>query len=84
MIILYKLELLFAHHIEEFVIVFSALHLIEQEFHRINGVHGGKKLAQDPDLVENTVIEKEFFLTGTGTVDVDSREDSFSASLRSR
>ena len=66
---------LFAHGSQEILVVLGAFHLAEQKLHAVNGVHGRKHLAQNPDPVQGLGSEQQLFLAGAGTVYVNGRED---------
>ena len=63
---LFPIPCLFAHGIDEFFVRLGAAHLVEQEFHAVDGRHGCKDLAEDPDALEYVVGEEEIFLAGSG------------------
>src|SRR5476651_551649 len=65
-----------AHHIEELTVVFSGLHLVEDELHRFDLVHRVQQLAQDPDLLQLVRLDQQFLAAGARFVQVDRRVDA--------
>ena len=66
-----------AHGVEEFGVVLGLLDLVHQEFGRFEVVHGIEELAQDPYLLKHFLLQEQFFLAGSGTIDIDGRPDAF-------
>ena len=53
---------LFAHGVHEVLVGLCPAHLVQQEFHAVDGGHGSQDLAQDPDTVEDIVGKQQVFL----------------------
>ena len=73
--------LLLVHGIEELVVVLGLAHLVQEEFHRIDGAHRVEDTAQDPHLLQRVLVDQQFLLAGAGFLDVDGREDAFVGDL---
>src|SRR5512137_1600019 len=49
-----------AHHVEELGVVLRGLHLVQQEFHRLDLVHAVQQFPQDPDLLQDLGLQQQF------------------------
>ncbi len=65
------------HGFEELLVGLGALHLVEQELHRLDRVELREQLAQDPDPVERAARQQELFLAGRRALDIDGRKNAF-------
>src|SRR2546422_8558889 len=62
------------HRPEELHVVLRALESLEQELDRLDGGHVGEEVAEQVDLVELFLREKQLFLAGAGALHVYGRE----------
>src|SRR4030095_11474849 len=65
---------LLAHRGDEFLVGLGVLHLVEQEFHGLDGVQLGEEPAQDDDPVQDLPAEQQLFLPGSRPIDVHRGE----------
>ncbi len=66
---------LLVHGVQEISIAFGSLHLFQQEFHTLHGVHRLEHLSQEPDAIDVVLFEKQLLFSSTGALDIDGRKD---------
>src|SRR3546814_861328 len=62
---------LLIHRFEEVFVGLRILHLVEQEFHRVDRAHLHQDPAQHPHLREAILLDQQFFLAGAGLADIE-------------
>ena len=66
---------LLAHRLEEVFVGLRILHLVEQEFHRIDSAHLHENAAQHPHLGQLVLLDLKLFLTRAGLANIERWED---------
>src|SRR3990167_8966359 len=72
---------LLVHRGEEVLVGLGILHLVEEEFHRVDRAHLQQDPAQDPHLAELVLGDQQLFLAGAGLADVERGEDALVGDL---
>src|SRR5690606_36907339 len=72
---------LLVHRREEVLVGLGILHLVEEEFHRIDRAHLHEDAPEDPHLGELVLLDQQLFLAGAGLADVERREDALVGDL---
>ena len=72
---------LLVHRVEEILVGLGILHLVEEEFHRVDCTHLHKDTAQHPHLGELVLLDQQLFLARTRFADVQSRENALIRNL---
>ena len=67
------------HREQELVVVASMLHILVDGAHRLDRIHVGQILAQNPHAVERCLVLQQIVATGRRRNEVDSREDALVA-----
>ena len=66
--------LLLVHRLEKLLVSLRAVHLVEQELHRLDDAQLRQDLAQYPDAIQIFSRNQQFFFAGSRLIDVDGRE----------
>src|SRR5450432_3346236 len=66
---------------QELSVALGVFHLVEQQLQRLLGIEGVQHPAKFPDDLQLFRRHQEFFLAGTGGVNVDRREDALVGEL---
>ena len=72
---------LLVHRREEVLIGLGILHLVEQEFHRVDRPHLHEDTAQDPHLRELVLLDQQLFLAGAALAHIERGEDALVGDL---
>ena len=74
-------EPLLVHGREKVFVGLRILHLVEQEFHRVDRPHLHEDAAQHPHLRELVLLDQQLFLAGTALAHVERGEDALVGDL---
>jgi hypothetical protein len=72
---------LLIHRVEEILVGLRILHLVEQEFHCIDGAHLHEDPAEHPHFAELALFNEQFFLTRARFANVERGEDALVRNL---
>ena len=61
---------------QEFGVCLGLAEAFENDFHLLDGRQRIEHAAHDPDAVEVFLADKQFFLSRTGTLQIDRREET--------
>src|SRR6202050_2590029 len=71
-----KLSTSCVHRFQEFLVGLGLVHLVDEEFNRLDRVELGQQFAQNPDAIERGAGQQQLFLAGRRALDIDRREDA--------
>lgn len=64
------------HGFEEFLVGLGALHLVEQELHRLDRVELREQFTENPDAIQGAARQQQFLFAGRRALDINGREDA--------